>query len=491
MNRPPDKDGIDEHTNPGMAPPGRGESSVIVDGVDPSPGAAAAAPDDEDEFPSETTRIDPNFMSGGKPAGSPVRTVASLDQLAAQRAQNARSSGSNSAPPPSDRSDRAGKQQNAKLAALKSLSLGGDGGSGTSRLPPAPRPQSSSKLPWLLVVAMGGAIGGNYYWTHRTPSGPIVPSGPVLRTERIAMTGGSGQSHVAAGYTNAMFIVQIGTPVSGTVKTLDVDNNDKVKRGQIVVTLDASAAQAELAPAIAAVRDAERLLTQTNQLFKAQAATAVEVSNARGAVDVARSKLRPIEQRIDQARIHAPSDATVMEVLVHPGEAVNAGAPLLKVADLTKLVAEVDINESDLVKIRRGQNVDITSDAAADTYHGKVREISAQADRAKGTVLVKVDLQVPDQALRPNMSVKCTFLPMQGEQPRMYISKTSINSQGNVWIIGPDHYTSARPVKVGQVVGSTVEVLSGLKEGDEIVSDSSLVRDHQLIAPPAPPPPAQ
>lgn len=468
-----------------MSAPGREESTVIADGAQPVP----PAEDDEDEFPSETTRIDPNFMQAGKPASATGRPVASLDQLAALRSQSSRMPASSSPPTPIDRTDRTGKQQNAKLAALKSLSLGSDAGNGVTRLPPAPRQQSSSKLPWLLVFAMGGAIGGNYYWTHRTPQGPAVPTAPTLRTERVATTGGSAQSHVAAGYTNAAVTVQIGTPAAGTIKTVNVDNNDKIKRGQIVVTLDSSGAQAELSPALAAVHDAERLLTQTNQLFKAQAATAVEVSNARGAVNLARSQLRPIEQRIDQARIRAPSDATVMELLVHPGEAVNAGAPLLKVADLTKLVAEVDINEGDLVKIRRGQSVDITSDAAADTYHGKVREISAQADRAKGTVQVKVDLQVPDQALRPNMSVKCTFLPMQGEQPKIYISKTSINSQGNVWIVGPDHYTSARPVKVGQVVGSTVEVLSGLKDGDEIVSDSSQARDHELVAPPAPPPP--
>ena len=87
-------------------------------------------------------------------------------------------------------------------------------------------------------------------------------------------------------HTNAAVTVQIGTPAAGTIKTVNVDTNDKIKRGQIVVTLDSSGAQAELSPALAAVHDAERLLTQTNQLFKAQAATAVEVSNARGAVNL-------------------------------------------------------------------------------------------------------------------------------------------------------------------------------------------------------------
>lgn len=465
-----------------MSPP-RDEPLVVVDesGDVPADGA-----DGENEFPSETTRIDPGFMSSGAPARPIARPVASLDQLAAQRSAG-RGPSSSSAPTPIDRGDRAGKQQNAKLAALKSLSLGGEQSTGNTRLPPAPRSQGTSKLPWVLVVAMGSAIGGNYYWTHRHPT-PATVNAQTIRTERVTTTGGSGQSHVAAGFTNAAITVQIGTPTSGTIKTVNVEPGDKMKRGQIVLTLDSSAAQAEFAPAIAAVRDAERLHTQTVQLFKAQAATAVEVSNSRGAVDVARSKLRPIEQRIDQARIRAPSDATVIEVLGHPGEAVNAGAPLLKVADLTKLVAEVDINEADLMKIRRGQTVDVTSDAATDTYHGKVREISEQADKAKGTVQVKVDLQVPDQTLRPGMSVKCTFLPMQGEKPRMYISKSALGADGSVWVVGPDHYTSARPVKTGQVTGGTIEILSGLKDGDELVSEASMVHAHQLIAPPAPVP---
>jgi RND family efflux transporter MFP subunit len=263
-----------------------------------------------------------------------------------------------------------------------------------------------------------------------------------------------------------------------------VQNGDKVKKGQIIVLLDDSATLADLSLARAEVRDQERQLATTMNLFKAQAATTVDVGKARGQVEIARAKLRPIEARLDQAKIRMPVDGTILEVLLNTGEAVQPNAAVVKVADLSQLMAEVDINEADLVKIRRDQAVDVTSDAFPDKqYKGVVREIAGTADKAKGTVTVRVDLQVPDLSLRPDMSVKCSFLPDQGEKARIFVSRSSLTPEGTVWIVGSSRVVTKRAVKTQAGAGNSVEVIEGLTGGERIVVDAGQVHEGQTLPP--------
>jgi len=445
------------------------------------PGAASAdapedapADDSDDAFPSEATRIDSRPMAGAQlaaahSAGAPQRPGLPTRPAASPTPNNA-----------------VANPSIAKLAALKSLSLNADPLPSSSRLPPQPRGtgNNSNKLPWILLAGVLLAVGGNWLRT-RNQVDPRIPTGaPEIRTELVTPTGGSGQAHMAAGYTAALAPISVGVPSGGRVKELKVQNGDKVTRGQIIVLLDDSSALAELSLARAQVSNAQQRLAQQNMLFKAQATTMIEVSRARGDVSIAVAQLRPIQQRIDQTRIKAPIDATVLEVLLRPGESAAPNAAIVKVADLSQLIAEVDINEADLVKVRREQEVDVTSDAFPDKrYKGKVREIAGQADKAKGTVTVRVELEVPDLSLRPGMSVKCSFQPIKGDKPRIFISRSSLTTDGVVWVVGSDRRILRRPVTIQPAAGSSVEVLTGLSGGERIVVDANAVHEGQVLAP--------
>ncbi len=449
--------------------------------------------DDEDEFPSEKTRIDPGLQ-------------ASLAEMRANNANNASAtsrpapqaaSGSIERKPPPRASKSSDSQPNkvgpenimsAKLAALQSLSHDAPV-SDTAPISTRPGQASggSSKLPWILLVLVLAGVGGNWYWTkkYNIPGGASQggATGSALKIEVVTSTGGSGAAPlVAAGFTAARDPIAIGVPAGGVIKDVRVVNGDKVKAGQPVVLLDDSSAQADRSLAYAEIHDAERNLAQINALARAQAATVVDVGRARGAVEIARAKLRPIEQRIRQMRINAPADVTVLEVLVHPGETVGNNTPVVKVADLAKLVAEVDINEADVVKIRRGQSVDVSSDTFTDkVFKGTVREIAENVDKTRGTVQVKVDLQVPDQSLRPGMSVKSSFLPDQAAKPRIFVSRTAVSTKGTVFLVGSDRKMKERAVVTQSGTGSSVEVMSGLVNGDRIIGDANQGHDGQLL----------
>ena len=288
-----------------------------------------------------------------------------------------------------------------RLARLQALSL--------ER--PAVSPQSSpssprrgAMLPWILlaIVVVGGGI--YHVRTVRKAEQAAQRSAPA-----VAQASPTGQSPsgslLASGYIAAKSPITLSATMSGRLQDVSVVAGDTITKGQLLARISDGNIRAELSLAAARVRDASRQHQRMAMLVKAQAATAADLERSVGAVEVARAEMRVIEQKLQETRIKSPINGTVLEVLARPGESLTTGqnqsAGILRIADLSALIAEVDIAEAELKNVRIGQSAEVTSEAQRGrTYHGVVREIAEQADRARGTVLVKIDMlpEVPEVA---------------------------------------------------------------------------------------------
>lgn len=298
-----------------------------------------------------------------------------------------------------------------RLASLAALRL--DKGPAAA---PAPATRSS-KLPWILLVLVTTAGGYYHHVTLRAARTAAPPvSAPSAATPGARTTANAGPL-LASGYIAARAPIVLSAGAGGRLAELAVDNGDRVEKGQIVAVLADGTLRAELELARARLRDAQRSHQRVRTLASAEAATRSDVERALGQVEIAQAEVRVIEQRLDETRIRSPIAGTVLEVLARPGEALAAGpglaAGVLRIADLSGLVAEVDVNEGELGSVRLGQEAEVISDAQRErSYRGVVREIAEQADRSRGTVLVKVHLAATaDGALRPGMAIQVRFGP--------------------------------------------------------------------------------
>ena len=301
-----------------------------------------------------------------------------------------------------------------KLASLAGLSLDKDNlktarantGHGAARV---------QKLPWILLALV--TVGGGFY--HFKTVRDLKARPAVTQTaEPTTPTAAPISRHalLASGYIAAKAPIVLSATSSGRVEEIKVDNGDQIKKGQLLVVVNDGPIRAELSLANARVRDAKRVLQRTRMLVKAQAATPVELERATGAVEIAAAEARVIAQKLQETRIKSPIDGTVLEVLVRPGETITAGANstgVLRIADLTALIAEVNVGEAELKQVFLGQECEVTSEAQRDAVSaGVVREIAEQADRARGTVLVKVDIEATAApSLKPGMAVQVRFKP--------------------------------------------------------------------------------
>lgn len=278
----------------------------------------------------------------------------------------------------------------------------------------------------LLTAKRGSASGA----TNSGGSG-ISPAG--------ASSGGrvEGSILTVPGYIIARERIEISPRFMGVVKWIGVKKGDSVTNGQTVVLLDDSENRARLAEvegqiAVATVavekakldlRRAEDLVNQKVEMAKVLDDARLAVASAEAQVKQLTGAKKVIETWLDWCVIKSPVNGVVLEKLAEANELVtpqNFGGTrgpstsLVAVADLSDLQVEIDLNESDLAKISLGQRCQVSPEAYPDKrYEGVVAEIAPEANRAKGTLQIKVQIRNPDRFLTPELSAKVDFLPGQ------------------------------------------------------------------------------
>jgi HlyD family secretion protein len=186
-------------------------------------------------------------------------------------------------------------------------------------------------------------------------------------------------------------------------------------------------ADGSVATAQANVSIAELTFERIDRLAKTDIESKQALDDARMALEAARATLKEAQGAHQVARtyvewctIRSPIDGVVLEKLVDPNEMVTPqsfggtrgpSTALIAVADPKDLQVEIDLNEADLSKISLNQKCRVSPEAYLDrTYEGYVAEIAPEADRAKGTLQIKVQILNPDKFLTPELNAKVDFL---------------------------------------------------------------------------------
>jgi HlyD family secretion protein len=291
----------------------------------------------------------------------------------------------------------------------------------------------------------------------------------------------------ATGYLVADRQSKITPKISGKVIRLNFDVGDKVIGGQVLAVLESTNLQAQLDEANAALQQADREWKRQSALWKDGVTT-------RSLLDGAEAQLKGAQARVDQIRINmqdmvvrAPFDGTIATKNTEVGEVISsvmmgqvggtlpAGA-ICTLVDLKTLEVVADVNESSIGQVHEGQAAEVSVDAFPNQkWKGVLRQIIPTADRAKATVQVKVKIVDPGDRLLPEMSSSVSFLQSERtdaemhEPPRIWLPASAV-SGNNVAIVGADKRVILRRVTTGAVREKRIEITSGIKEGDRVVT---------------------
>ena len=252
--------------------------------------------------------------------------------------------------------------------------------------------------------------------------------------ERGGATGVPGSVLTVSGYIIARERIEISPRFMGVVQWIGVKKGDAVTNGQVVVRLDDAEYRARLAENDGALAVAEVALERARVDLRRAEPLVSERVETQKALDDARLAVRSaeaqriqvlgarksIETVIEWCVIRSPVTGVVLEKLVDPGELVTPqtfggtrgpSSSLVAVANLQDLQVEVDIDESKVARVSLGQRCVISPVSYPDKrYQGQVAEIAPEANRAKGTVQVKVQILEPDRFLTPELTATVDFV---------------------------------------------------------------------------------
>jgi HlyD family secretion protein len=319
----------------------------------------------------------------------------------------------------------------------------------------------------------------------------------------------------ATGTIEAITTVEVGTQVSGIIEHVYVDFNDNVKQGQVLAKLDETALRAQLEQSQASVDQAQaqlnyeeatynrlKVLFDKNLIAQADYDQVVyNYQNAKASLSNAKSALDRTKVNLAYATIYSPIDGVVLNRAIEEGQTVaatfNTPEMFTIVNDLTQMEVQTSVDEADIGQVVQGQRVEFTVDAYPDLkFEGSVSQVRLQPVTTNNVVTYVVILNAPnpDKKLMPGMTASATIyiqekqntLVLSGKAMRFtpdteYMAKMMKNSgqtgmpagmpEGTKMVWMKDEKSGIRPVPVtvGIENGSNVEILSGLKEGDEVI----------------------
>jgi RND family efflux transporter MFP subunit len=215
---------------------------------------------------------------------------------------------------------------------------------------------------------------------------------------------------------------------------------------------------------------------------------------ARAAVHQLEAELQQAKVNLDYTTLRAPAEGVVLAKLKEVGEIAVPGGfagsgDLIRLANLTDMRAEVDVNEADLNRVHLGQPAHVTPDAFPDArYPAEVVKLYPQVDRQKGTLKIEVRIREPDAKLLPDMSARVTFLqpadPARQTEPAVLVPAAAVrrDGQGNslVWVVA-DGRVREQHVESSGDVGDKVRITAGLQGGEAVVVGDAELRDGQRV----------
>ncbi|HPC97655.1 MAG TPA: efflux RND transporter periplasmic adaptor subunit [Bacteroidales bacterium] len=380
--------------------------------------------------------------------------------------------------------------------------------------------------PLTVILIILAVIGKKQGWFGKAVTVKVAVEKAEIRSITETIT--------ANGKVQPVKEVKITPDVSGEIVELNVKEGDQVKKGQLLCRIKPdtyisqrdrsiaaiSSARARLAQSEAQFIQAEQAYKRNKQLFEEKTISQAEYEQAESAYKVAKAdvdaakfsilsaeaSLKEAEENLVKTSIYAPIDGTVSMLLVELGERVvgtsmMTGTEMMRIADLTRMEARVEVNENDIPRVKVGDTAVVNIDAYIDEkFKGVVTQVanSAKTTGVSADQVTNFDVRIfilPESyrhlvkesgmsPLRPGMSVSVDIrtitkpavvaVPIQAVTTRTDTTLQQVTATAEdvrTLVFTTDKkYAFAKDVRTGIQDNNYIEIISGINEGDIVIS---------------------
>lgn len=333
---------------------------------------------------------------------------------------------------------------------------------------------------WAVVLSLAGCGGKPDSAKTAMPVGSAALAVELSQVTQAPLV----RSVTVSGAVAAWQDMQLGVELSGLrIADVKVEVGDEVKRGDVLVTLDARTLDSELKMAEAAAQEAQAgILLATSQLDRGDALKSRKLISMsdhdllRAAMVQAEARAATTSAQLDAARLRrdfatlrAPDDGVIATRTAEPGMVVMAGTRLLSMIRDGRLEWRAELSEADLLDVQVGAAVEVRQRDGR-IVPGRVRAVSPALDAATRTGTVHVDLPAPGQ-LRSGMFAEGRIHVGEGDALSVPVAAV-VRRDGYAYVFtikGRDR-VERRRVELGRIDGDRIEVRAGVQAGERVVS---------------------
>jgi len=308
--------------------------------------------------------------------------------------------------------------------------------------------------------------------------------------------------------------VSVVPRVNGRLQEVYVRLGDRVSKGQRIAKLEdqdivQQVRQAEAAQSVseatirqreADLKRAEANVERSRNLFERQLLprqtlddNEATYQSAVAQVDLAKAQNSQSKARLEELRVslanttvNSPVNGFVAKRAVDPGAAVSPNAPVVDVVDITRVRLVVNVVEKDLRQLHAGDAATTQVDAfPGETFIGRIARIAPVLDPSTRTAQIEIEIPNPDYRLKPGMYARVSIVTNKKKDALVVPTNAVVDLGGRrgVFVPQPDGTAVFRTITAGAEQADLVEVASGLKEGDRIITTGAgALRDGDRIA---------
>jgi len=360
--------------------------------------------------------------------------------------------------------------------------------------------RSGGPSPAGVALAPSGAAPGATAANAARPPGGMPPANVEATKPRI---GQSRETVTAVGTFRSNESVVLRPEVASRVKAINFEEGQKVRKGQVLVQLDAATEEATVAQAEAAYALSKANNERQVALGARQVAAERTVDEARAALKRDEAALQMARARLEKFTLTAPWDGIVGLRKVSVGAYINVGQEIVNIEQIDPLKVDFRVPENFLAAVRVGQEIAVTADAfPGRSFPGKVFAIDPLVDELGRAVVVRALIANSDELMRPGVFARVT-LTLKTRDDAMFLPEQALMPVGERHSVFKvvDGKAQMAIVEIGRRQAGEVEILKGVAPDDLVVSAGQIKlrngspvqvvpKDFQPGGRPSTPPPA-
>jgi membrane fusion protein (multidrug efflux system) len=293
-----------------------------------------------------------------------------------------------------------------------------------------------------------------------------------IPVEVIEVTSGPVSSYIRA-TTNLVpeDQVKVLAEAEGRVTALEVEEGDRVRKGQVLAVLDRDEAEIALNKARLKAANARLGWERAHDTMDQGLISREEFDRLTMEHEVANQEVAEAEWRLSRTVIRSPFGGRITERFINPGQHLRPGDEVFSVADFDPLIARIYLPERDVLALEEGRTVRISL-AADESLHfeGRIRQIAPMVDTATGTVKVTVEAVSPPPQVRPGAFVAVDIVRERRESAVLLPREAVIRELRSAHIFVTDGETAEkRAVTLGIEEGRLIEAVDGVVAGESVI----------------------